>query len=168
MGKKNCFVVKFVTSWAGKFLMQWYIKRATCNVDQMREFWCLSIPTFRWENILTGDVLNEFYCIWKDVACTCKCYHRMRYNVQEPPVGGKWTACLLNHSFIFLLLHTEWIKNKLLTQTHHHCLWFAVSNGKVENTLSITWLANLCHLAQNCYYYVLSVCKLFPMQWLIQ
>jgi hypothetical protein len=43
--QKNCFIMEYVTSQVGNFLMRGCIKRVTCNVNQMREFWCFFILT---------------------------------------------------------------------------------------------------------------------------
>jgi hypothetical protein len=59
MGKKNCFVVKFVTSLAGNFLMHRCIKRATRNVDQKGEFWCFFILTAYAGHFLNWGLLKQ-------------------------------------------------------------------------------------------------------------
>jgi hypothetical protein len=34
-----------------------------CNINQMGEFWCFFSFGYLWrEDILTGDILNQFYC----------------------------------------------------------------------------------------------------------
>ena len=65
------------------------------------------------------------------------------------------------------------VQHKLLTQIVNNLqsspkasLWFAANVGKAVNS-HITWYANLYHSTSDSVY-VSSVCKSFPMQWVLQ
>jgi hypothetical protein len=55
------------------------IKRATCYVNQMGEFWCLFILTSLVGNFLNGGLLKQVLLYMKRYEATCSIQYRIKY-----------------------------------------------------------------------------------------